>query len=68
MIFAPTVNGTIGTAVSTAPSTQVTITPTFTNGNDCQSSSWISHHDCWNNIVDGNGGEDRTTSAMGKWF
>ncbi len=32
MIFGPTVNGTIGTAVSTAPSTQVTITPIFTNG------------------------------------
>ena len=32
MIFGPTVNGTIGSAVSTAPSTQVTITPTFTNG------------------------------------
>ena len=32
LFFAPAVNGTIGTAVSTAPSTQVTITPTFTNG------------------------------------
>ena len=31
-IRGPTVNGTIGTAITTAPSTAVTVTPTFTNG------------------------------------
>ena len=67
MIFGPAVNGTIGSAVSTAPSTQVTITPTFTNGSiaNLPPGSAITIAGTTSSTATA----ARTpTSAMGKWY